>query len=158
MYKHDHFLPVFVPSDFSVRGQFPHLSHHPSCFDNPPSSIKWTRRFWSSRCGPIGTTASTCCRPSLPGWMQLGEIFRKCGGFEGYPQSSSILDGDFPWTKPSSYWGSPFMDTPMCFGPSLVFQNVSKPVVNQKSGFMACGTCHVCHPGHSSCFSQNLTG
>ena len=33
------------------------------------------------------------------------------GGFlshRGYCQSSSILDWDFPWTKPSSYWVPPW--------------------------------------------------
>ena len=32
----------------------------------------------------------------------------------GYPQSPSILDWDFPWNKPSSYWGgvAPWLWTP----------------------------------------------
>ena len=37
-----------------------------------------------------------------------------CGGFLkwGYPQSSSFLDWDFPWNKPTSYWGSPRYGNP----------------------------------------------
>ena len=47
----------------------------------------------------------------------VSELSKSHGGFRfvmtGYPQSS-ILDGDFPCNKPSSYWGTPpFMWKPL---------------------------------------------
>ena len=33
------------------------------------------------------------------------------GSINGGTTKSSILDGDFPWNKPSSYWGNPMCGT-----------------------------------------------
>ena len=33
----------------------------------------------------------------------------------GYPQLSSMLFSDFPWNKPSSYWGTPIYGTPIFY-------------------------------------------
>ena len=45
------------------------------------------------------------------------------GGFlkRGYPQSSSILDWDFPSQKPSIIWGTPMtMETSIWINPQMV--------------------------------------
>jgi hypothetical protein len=37
--------------------------------------------------------------------MEVSQVIKSWMSW--YPLKSSVLDGDFPWTKPSSYWGIP---------------------------------------------------
>ena len=52
-------------------------------------------------------------------WLEHFRCHMGVSKNRGTPQFSSIYRWDFPWNKPSSYWGSPIYESPISISPSI---------------------------------------
>ena len=113
--------PSIHPSIYPSIHQSIYPSIHPSIYiSNNVHKYSMSNRLWSSKIPPTRSLhqGDHMCR------VQHAKHLLRCGSVTGsiwrfpeslgYPQSSTILDWDFPWTKPSSYWGTPILRDPPC--------------------------------------------
>ena len=66
-------------------------------------------------------------------------MFPKIGLPRNHPSIYRWIFMDFPWNKPSSYWGTPFMETPDVFHPAADLRLPSVTVLTKAS---SAGWCH----------------